>query len=94
MPCLVAIGKQIKEKHRGVTIPPAYILPKEPSLNRVNSLVNLWDFYSQRVSFLFKFYKKWANRQCFKSLCQICYFFFGRRIQLQSTALHLACSLI
>ena len=33
MPSLIVIGPQIKEKQRFV--PPAYIVPKDPSLNRV-----------------------------------------------------------
>ena len=36
MPSLVVIGQQIKEKWRGGKfVPPAYILTKYPSLNRV-----------------------------------------------------------
>ena len=38
MPSLVVIGQQIKKKRRGGhnVPPPAYIVPKYPSLNRVN----------------------------------------------------------
>ena len=37
MPSLVAIGPQIKEKQGGGAqcAPPAYVVPKDPSLNRV-----------------------------------------------------------
>ena len=36
---LVVTGPQIKEKQRGVKMcPPAYILPKYPSMNRVKCL--------------------------------------------------------
>ena len=40
MPSLVVIGPQIKEKQRGAQCapPPAYMVPKDPSLNRVNYL--------------------------------------------------------
>ena len=33
---LVVMGTQIKEKQRGC--PPAYMVPKDPSLNRVNCI--------------------------------------------------------
>ena len=36
MPSLVVIGKQIKEKW--TVPPPAYMVPKDPSLNRVKCL--------------------------------------------------------
>ena len=39
MPSLVVIGQQIKEKQRewGHIVPsPAYMVPKDPSLNRAN----------------------------------------------------------
>ena len=36
MPSLVIIGQQIKEKWRREMCPPAYIVTKYPSLNRVN----------------------------------------------------------
>ena len=35
MPSLVVIGPQIKEKQRGHNVLPAYMVPKDPSLNRV-----------------------------------------------------------
>ena len=36
MPSLVAIGPQIKEKRNDVhNVPPAYMVPRDPSLNRV-----------------------------------------------------------
>ena len=39
MSSLVVIGPQIQEKHRGHIVPPppppAYMVPKDPSLNRV-----------------------------------------------------------
>ena len=36
MPSLVVTGPQIKEKQRAAQcVPPAYIVPKDPSLNRV-----------------------------------------------------------
>ena len=36
MPSVVVIGQQIKEKRRGHNVPPpAYMVPKYPSLNRV-----------------------------------------------------------
>ena len=35
MPSLVVIGPQIKEKQRGHNVPPAYMVPKDPRLNRV-----------------------------------------------------------
>ena len=35
MPSLVLIGPQMKEKQRGTMFPPAYMVPKDPSLNRV-----------------------------------------------------------
>ena len=35
MPSLVVIAPQIKETQRGHNVPPACILPKYPSLNRV-----------------------------------------------------------
>ena len=39
MPSLVVIGPQIKEKQRGHNVaPPAYMVPKDPSLNRVKLL--------------------------------------------------------
>ena len=38
MPSLVVIGPQIKEKRRGAQCaPPAYMVPKDPSLNRVKA---------------------------------------------------------
>ena len=45
MPSLVVIGQQIKEKQRGGIMcpPPPYMVPKDPSLNRVNSLVLTWE---------------------------------------------------
>ena len=38
MPSLAVIGPQIKEKQRGAqsALLPAYMVPKDPSLNRVN----------------------------------------------------------
>ena len=47
MPRLVVIGPQIKEKQRGAhCAPPAYMVPKDPSLNRVNTAnfarSNIW----------------------------------------------------
>ena len=35
MPSLVVIGPQIKEKQRGHNVPPAYMVLKDTSLNRV-----------------------------------------------------------
>ena len=37
MPSLVVIGPQIKEKQRATMCPPAYMVPKDPSLNRVKT---------------------------------------------------------
>ena len=38
MPSLVVIGPQIKEKQRGDIVPPACMVPKDPSLNRVKTI--------------------------------------------------------
>ena len=39
MPSLVVIGPQMKEKQRGHNVPsPVYVVPKDPSLNRVKGL--------------------------------------------------------
>ena len=40
MPSLVVIGPQIKEKQRGGDT-PAYMVPKDPSLNRVKTVTNI-----------------------------------------------------
>ena len=37
MPSLVVIGPQIKKKQSGHIVPPAYMVPKDHSLNRVNA---------------------------------------------------------
>ena len=37
MPSLVVIGTQIKDKQRGTQCAPLYMVPKDPSLNRVKS---------------------------------------------------------
>ena len=40
MPSLVAIGPQMKQGGGGANVlPPAYMVPKHPSLNRVNSVL-------------------------------------------------------
>ena len=39
MPSLVVIGSQTKEKQRGAQCaPPTYLVPKDPSLNRVKQV--------------------------------------------------------
>ena len=44
MPSLVVIGPQIKEKQRGAQCAaPAYMVPKDPSLNRVKPEVSSQD---------------------------------------------------
>ena len=35
MPSLVVNGPQIKEKQMGHNVPPTYMVPKDPILNRV-----------------------------------------------------------
>ena len=49
MPSLVVIGPRIKEKQRGALCPlctlcppPAYMVPKDPSLNRVKTAGSLF----------------------------------------------------
>ena len=37
MPSLVVIEPQIREKQMGHNVPPAYIVPKDPSLNKVDA---------------------------------------------------------
>ena len=41
MPSLVVIGQEIKEKRRGYIVPPAYMVLKYPSLNRVKPQIHL-----------------------------------------------------
>ena len=53
MPSLVVIGLQIKETQRGTQCAPpltAYMVPKDPSLNRVNHIIDLkYEISTQRL---------------------------------------------
>ena len=66
MPSLVVIEPQIEEKHRGGTL--AYILPKQPSLNRVKGYLVVQhqkiDQYFQLLNFrvlLTHIWEKWPK---------------------------------
>ena len=50
MPSLVVIGPQIKEKQRGAQCPPAYMVPKDPSLNRVKSKFYQYFVFTKKCS--------------------------------------------
>ena len=55
MPSLVVIGPQIKEKQRRHNVPsPAYMVPKDPSLHRVNDLL-IFIHSSQYVQLAYQF---------------------------------------
>ena len=54
MSSLVVIGPQIKEKQRGAhCAPPAYMVPKDPSLNRVKDIMisKCWYYWQGSTSY-------------------------------------------